>query len=66
MTQFNQGWWNCFTSFANNTRIDYNSVCMEVLRGAGIKRNEAEYAIKKQYVYGEAVGIIEEYLKLEE
>jgi len=70
MTQFEQGWWNCFTSFVNSTLYIgtagvSSDVCIRILKEAGVKRNEAEYAIKKQYVYGEAVGVVEEYLKLE-
>ena len=36
---FNEGWFNCFVSFANNGAP--TSLCQEVLIGAGITEDEA-------------------------
>ena len=63
MTEFNEGWWNCFNSFANNTRSDYDSVCMEVLNGAGVTKEEAEEIIQSGNLYGMAVNILKNYIK---
>ena len=41
---FNQGWWNCFESFAAEllgTNGNAEDVCTSVLKGAGITRREA-------------------------
>lgn len=69
MTQFDQGWWNCFNSFANNcymTKADNLSACHEVLNGAGVTKEEALYVLNKNILYGNAVDVVEKYFKLEE
>lgn len=41
---FNQGWWNCFESFAAellSTEGQAEGVCRRVLEGAGITEREA-------------------------
>lgn len=41
---FNQGWWNCFESFAAellSTDRTAENVCTRVLEGAGISHREA-------------------------
>lgn len=43
MTDFQQGWWSCFLSFAetNEFYADANDIpCLEVLRGAGVSSEE--------------------------
>ena len=42
---FNQGWWNCFESFAAELlSVDRyaEGICIAVLNGAGINKKEAE------------------------
>lgn len=65
MTKFNQGWWNCFNSFANNTRQANDSVCYEVLRGAGVTKKEAEEVLRNGELYGTACDIVNEFIKQE-
>lgn len=48
MTEFNQGWWSCFCSFANELLLSDRSGDMEViavLKGAGVTANEIDEAI---------------------
>lgn len=40
LSEFNQGWWNCFVSFALES-IDDNEL-LSVLVGAGVKQKEVE------------------------
>ena len=65
MTKFDEGWWNCFNSFANNsvTRIDTEMMCFEVLRGAGITDDEANEILLSNDLYGTARDIVVKYLK---
>jgi len=65
MTKFNQGWWNCFNSFANNTIQANDSVCYEVLRGAGVTKEEAEEVLHNGELYGTACDIVNEFIKQE-
>ena len=65
MKQFDKGWWNCFNSFANNTINDNDSICMEVLRGAGITKDEIEEVLRNGDLYGNALNIVNEYLRNE-
>ncbi len=47
---FNQGWWNCFESFAAellSTEGQAEGVCRRVLDGAGITRREAQAWLDK-------------------
>lgn len=64
MKQFDKGWWNCFNSFANNTINDNDSICMEVLRGAGITKDEVEEVLRNGDLYGNALNIVNEYLRM--
>lgn len=63
MKQFDKGWWNCFNSFANNTLRDNDSVCIEVLNGAGITKDEIEEVLRNGDLYGNAANIVNEYYK---
>ena len=63
MKQFDKGWWNCFNSFANNTINDNDSICMEVLNGAGVTKDEIEEVLRKGDLYGNALNIVYEYIK---
>ena len=45
---FNQGWWNCFWSFAAellSVNKFADGICISVLEGAGITRKEAQYQL---------------------
>lgn len=45
LSDFQQGWWNCFISFAetNEFYADANDVpCLEVLEGAGVSVEEID------------------------
>ena len=45
---FNQGWWNCFESFAAYAENSQGEqICTDVLRGAGITKREAEAWLDK-------------------
>jgi len=47
---FNQGWWNCFESFASmllDERPAAEGFCTEVLKGAGITAREAQAWLNK-------------------
>lgn len=66
MKQFDKGWWNCFNSFANNIRNNNDSVCIEVLRGAGITKDEVEEVLRNGDLYGNALNIVNEYMKRNE
>ena len=63
MKQFDKGWWNCFNSFANNTINVNDSICMEVLRGAGITKDEIEEVLRNGDLYGNALNIVNEYIR---
>lgn len=63
MKQFDKGWWNCFNSFANNIINDNDSICMEVLRGAGITKDEVEEVLRNGELYGNALNIVYEYIR---
>ena len=64
MKQFDKGWWNCFNSFANNTINDNDSICMEVLDGAGVTKDEIEEVLRNDDLYGNALNIVSEYIRL--
>lgn len=63
---FNQGWWNCFESFATELSHTTNgySICMSVLQGAGITKREATAFINKSEHYYDRfmVEIVKDYL----
>jgi len=63
MKQFDKGRWNCFNSFANNTINDNDSICIEVLRGAGITKDEIEEVLRNGDLYGNALNIVNEYIR---
>lgn len=45
LSNFQQGWWNCFISFAetNEFYADANDIpCLEVLEGAGVSVEEID------------------------
>ena len=65
MKQFDKGWWNCFNSFANNTINDNDLICMEVLRGAGVTKDEVEEVLRNGDLYGNALNIVNEYIRNE-
>lgn len=46
---FNQGWWNCFESFAAELLSEnhHESLCRRVLEGAGITAKEASAWLDK-------------------
>jgi len=50
MTKFNEGWWNCFCSFANelaNVSSSASSMVIRgVLTGAGVTKKEIDEIIK--------------------
>lgn len=62
---FNQGWWNCFWSFAAELlSVDRfaDRICIRVLEGAGITRKEAQYQLDNPQTENQAVQqVIREY-----
>jgi len=47
MNEFNDGWWNCFVSFANELCMtDGDKVFYDVLNGAGVKPYEIDWALE--------------------
>ena len=64
MTKFNEGWWNCFCSFANelaNVSTGASMVIRAVLEGAGVTKKEIDYIIKSQYLDKRVVEELKEY-----
>jgi len=62
---FNQGWWNCFESFAAilHSNINGYSLCMDILQGAGITKREALAFINKVGHHDpDVVEIVKDYL----
>lgn len=61
---FNQGWWNCFESFAASAESARDDqICTDVLRGAGITRREAEAWLDKPVQHNiHAEHIVRDYL----
>lgn len=52
MTDFNEGWWNCFCSFANelaNISSSASMVIRNVLDGAGVTKKEISEILKIQH-----------------
>lgn len=65
MNEFDDGWWNCFVSFANElcmTEGCGDKVLRDVLNGAGIKVYEIDWALED---FGEimADGVKQELLR---
>ena len=49
MNEFNDGWWNCFVSFANELCMwerDCDKVIQAVMRRAGVKVYEIDWAME--------------------
>lgn len=49
MNEFNDGWWNCFISFANELCMwerDCDKVIQAVMRGAGVKVHEIDWVLE--------------------
>ena len=50
--EFNNGWWNCFCSFANelaNVNSEASMVIRNVLDGAGVTKKEISDNLKTQH-----------------
>ena len=64
MTEFNEGWWNCFCSFANelaNVSSSASMVIRNVLDGAGVSKKEITDNLKTQHFDKHVVEELEEY-----
>lgn len=64
MTKFNEGWWNCFCSFANelaNVSSNASMVIRAVLDGAGVTKKEIDDIIKSQHLDKRVVEELKEY-----
>ena len=63
-TKFNEGWWNCFCSFANelaNVSSSASMVIRNVLDGAGVTKKEITENLKTQHFNQRVVDELEEY-----
>lgn len=51
-SQFNAGWWSCFCSMAQSDQrlAGMSAYLMEVLRDAGVTREEVEYVLEHNIV----------------
>lgn len=64
MTKFNEGWWNCFCSFANelaDVSSNASMVIRNVLDGAGVSKKEITDNLKTQHFNKRVVEELEEY-----
>ena len=64
MTKFNEGWWNCFCSFANelaNVSTSASMVIRSVLVGAGVSKREITEILKTMHFDKRVVDELEEY-----
>ena len=64
MTEFNEGWWNCFWSLAKEPASVSSSASVgirAVLVGAGVRRKEIDDVIKSQYLDKRVVEELKEY-----
>ncbi len=64
MTKFNEGWWNCFRSFANELADVSSSASMvirSVLEGAGVTKKEIDDIIKSKNLSKRVVDELNEY-----
>ena len=62
--QFNEGWWNCFCSFANelaNVSSNASMAIRSVLDGAGVTKKEIDDIIKSQHLDKRVVEELIEY-----
>ena len=65
MTKFNEGWWNCFCSFANelaDVSSNASMVIRNVLDGAGVTKKEITENLKTQHFEKRVVDELEEYI----
>ena len=65
MTKFNEGWWNCFCSFANelaNVSSGASMVIRNVLDGAGVTKKEITENLKTQPFDKRVVDELVEYI----
>lgn len=63
--KFDEGWWNCFCSFANelaNVSSNVSMVIRNVLDGAGVTKKEITENIKTQHFDKRVVEELEEYI----
>ena len=64
MTEFNEGWWNRFCSFANelaNISSSASMVIRNVLDGAGVTKKEIAENLKTQHFEKRVVEELKEY-----
>lgn len=64
MTKFDEGWWNCFCSFANelaNVSSNASKVIRSVLDGAGVTKKEINDVIRSQHLDKRVVEELKEY-----
>ena len=64
MTKFNEGWWNCFCSFANelaDVSSNASMVIRAVLDGAGVTKKEIDDVIKSQHLDKRVIEELKEY-----
>ena len=65
MTEFNEGWWNYFCSFANelaDVSSNASMVIRNVLDGAGVTKKEITENLKTQHFDKRVVDELEEYI----
>ena len=65
MTKFNEGWWNCFCSFANelaNVSTSASMVIRSVLEGAGVSKREITEILKTKHLDKRVVDELKEYM----
>lgn len=63
-SQFNAGWWSCLCSMAQRDQrlSGMSAYLMEVMRDAGITREEAEYVLEHNIVTDNGLkNILKEY-----
>lgn len=64
MTEFNEGWWNCFCSFANelaNVSSSASMVIRNVLDGAGVTKKEITDNLKIHHFEKRVAEELKEY-----
>lgn len=65
-SQFNAGWWSCLCSIAQRDQrlSGMSAYLMEVMRDAGITREEAEYVLEHNIVKDNGLkNILKEYIE---
>ncbi len=68
LSKFNQGWWNCFSSFAAEMRAyavssEMEIVMRNVLGGAGVTKEEINQALKTEISDERIINYLNEYKK---